>query len=108
MKMQLLALGLKWGPRVVPGTAARSASAASRPSAWNNEARASAPMPLALVARKSRRVSLMMSSGLISITGDEFVEIHDDTGGGDKAGLLHRVRRRFGFLIQTENARRAV
>src|SRR5512145_2689558 len=100
MKMQFLALGWKWGARAETPVTVESASAASKPSAWNNEAKASPPRPLALLARKSRRVSLMMSSGLTSVAGDEFVQIRDDADGSHEAGLAHGAGGQVRFRVE--------
>src|SRR5262249_54356126 len=64
MKMQGWALGAKcgdWGASGLTEAKLPPLSSASNPSAFNNEARASPPIPLAAVVRKSRRVSVMIS-----------------------------------------------
>ena len=66
-KMQALARGAKCGGTagLAAGALAIADSAARSPSARNSDARASVPMPLAAVARKSRRVKSMISRWFI-------------------------------------------
>src|SRR5688572_15055414 len=74
MKMHALAFGAKWGafgPNGLAGT-----SAASKPCSRNIEASASRPNPLAADVRKSRRVNLMMSSGLMSFSRNKLIKVH--------------------------------
>ena len=79
MKMQRSAFGAKCDIRVASGFAGMLASSASKPSCFNNEAKASVPSPHELVARKSRRVWVMYcSKGDIKSKSDDFVSSSDD------------------------------
>src|SRR4051812_45329692 len=72
--MHAFARGAKCGARTIIGPVPACA-VASKPSFANSDANASVPSPLAEVARKSRRVSWVISLGLISGPSWKVVEI---------------------------------
>src|ERR1041385_3370795 len=88
--MHCFAFGAKWGGRTANGfTPPAPAWAARRPSAWNNDAKANPPTPLAAVARKSRRVIWIISrSSIRSFTVEELIKVQEHLGHGNQCGRL--------------------
>src|ERR1051325_11050788 len=97
MKMHCVAFAAKWAGRGVSGetaTASFCASAASKPSPASNEAKASPPTPRAVLTRKSRRVSSMMSLGSMLrdlFTGQKFIQIQQHIGHRPPGLLVRNV-----------------
>src|SRR5688572_20746559 len=84
MKMHRLAFGAKCGAFGAKGLAGWP-SAASNPFSRNIDASATKPSPLAVDVRKSRRVTLMMSSGFMSFSRYKFIEVHQRPGHCDES-----------------------
>src|SRR6266571_2558563 len=96
--MMRLARGAKWG-----------SSGFSEPGAPNNfgfksQARAAAPMPVAVRPKNWRRVTCIGSNEvsskfIASFFGDRFIEVQQCAGHGGVGGKLDRIEGRIGFHL---------